>query len=377
MFCVYFGLVFVYADPHGVGGSDSASYALDLIKLHEHQHSFGDLWSTIYNVNSTRLDIYQPIVTWLVALLTGNPAFLFAVFAAVFGYFYARNLWMILNQVTVRVNLLLFLFILSFALINPIWNINGVRMWTAAQVFLFGNLLYFLHGSRKGLWLSASAVLFHFSFMFPVGLLLVWQFLPRKVLLLFGLYIATAFVSEVNMAEVRNLLSFLPDLFQSRVETYTNETYVESLARARSSDVAWHQVFAIKAFRWITYIWIVMAFITRKKWAGKHKAYFHLFLFALLLGSFANLASNVPSGGRFVTLSNSLFYALFILLLAKGHLQLPWLKWLSIPLLIFVIIFNIRVGFDYIGPLTFVGNPLIAFLFDSQTPLIDFVKNLF
>lgn len=377
LFCVYFGFVFVYADPFGQGGADSASYALDLIELHARQHSFTELWSSIYNVNTSRLDIYQPLLTWLISLFTGNPAFLFAAFAAVFGYFYMRNIWMILNQLSVKVDVLLFLFIISCALINPLWNINGVRMWTAAQVFLFGNLLLFLNNDKRGLWWSASSILFHFSFMFPVALLLVWPLLPRKAGLLFGFYMATAFVGEIEMSAVRNLLSFLPDIFQARVEIYANETYVASLSKARVSQAVWHQVFAGKASRWLTYAWIIMVFIKRNEWSAKHKAYFHIFLFALFLGGFANLASHVPSGGRFVVLSKSLFYALFVLLLGKNYLQLPWLKWISLPLLAFAVIFQIRVGFDYIGFLAVAGNPFFAPFFDTQTALIDFVKSLF
>jgi hypothetical protein len=75
-------------------------------------------------------------------------------------------------------------------------------------------------------------------------------------------------------------------------------------------------------------------------------------------------------------LSDCLFYALFVLLLGKNYLRLTWLKIISFPLLAFAVIFNIRVGFDYMGFLTVAGNPFIAFLFDTQTTLIDFVKSL-
>lgn len=374
LFCVYFGLVFIYADPYGVGGADSADYALELIQLHENPTTFGELWSSIYSESSNRLDIYQPLLTWTLALFTGNPAFLFGAFAAVFGFFYVKNLWLIFNRISIKVGVILFLFMASYALVNPIWNINGVRMWTAAQVFLYGNLLYFLNGNRRGLLWSAFSVLFHFSFVLPVGLLLVWQIIPRNAWLFFVFYITTSFVSEVNLFEVKNLLSFLPGVFQTRVESYTNESYATLVG---SVEHAFIQGLAIKAARLVTYIWIILAFIKRKQWAASEKAYHRIFLFALFIGGVANIAANVPSGGRFMVLSNSLFYALFVLLLGKNYLQVKWLKLITFPLLAIAVIFKIRMGFDYMGFLTVAGNPMIALFFDTQTPLIDIVKEIF
>jgi hypothetical protein len=374
LFCVYFGLVFVYGDPYGYGGGDSTSYALQLIEFHENQHSFDQLWASIYSVNTNRADLYQPLLTWLIALFTGNPAFLFAAFAAVFGFFYVKNLWMIFTRISASVGVILFLFMLSYALVNPLWNINGVRMWTAAQVFLYGNLLYFLYDNKRGLWWSAVSILFHFSFVFPVALLFAWLFIPRNAGLLFGFYIATSFIKEIDLFEVRSMLSFLPDFLQPRVVGYTSEVYAEGLA---TRTFAFHEALAINAGRWVTYAWIIFAFIKRQEWMNSHKTYGHIFMFALFLGGFANIASNVPSGGRFVVLSNSLFYALFVLLLGKNYLRLYWLKLITVPLLALSIVFKIRMSFDYIGFLTVAGNPLLAPFFGEQTPLIDFVKDIF
>jgi len=53
------------------------------------------------------------------------------------------------------------------------------------------------------------------------------------------------------------------------------------------------------------------------------------------------------------------------------------LKYITFPFLLFNIIFSIRVGFDYIGILTILGNPITAILGFEQTPLIQFIKHLF
>jgi hypothetical protein len=55
--------------------------------------------------------------------------------------------------------------------------------------------------------------------------------------------------------------------------------------------------------------------------------------------------------------------------------QIKAIRLLSIPLLIFYCIFTIRVGFDYMGISTFIGNPFAALLIEDNTPLIEFVKS--
>lgn len=379
MFCIYFGFVFVYEDPAlRRFGADSASYAAKLIELNHQSISFEALMSSFYNEKEGFVDIYQPLVTWFVSIFTEDPRILFMVFATVFGFFYAQNLWIIFNSITAKVGLLLFLFMTAFALVNPIWNINGVRMWTAAQIFLYGNLRYFLQNDRKGLIWSASSILVHFSFIFPVAILTAYFFLPKKDYLLFAFYIITSFFIEIRLTQAREFLYILPYIFQPRVESYTNEVYAYNIGEAVIRST-WHVVWAGKFSTWITYAWIVAVYIRRNYWTKLFPAFHQIFMFALLMGGFANIAAQVPSGGRFVTVANGLFYALLVALLGQRNLNLriKWLKQFTIPILAFVVIFKIRLGLDYTGTLTFVGNLLIAPFIKDQTPLIEFIKGIF
>lgn len=379
LFCIYFGFVFVYEDPTlKKFGLDSARYAMDLIEKHSSPFSWNTLITSFYNAEDNVVDIYQPIVTWIVSLFTGNPRVLFMVFATVFGFFFAQNLWMIFNKINKRVEFLLLLFMFSYALVNPIWNINGVRMWTAAQLFLFGNLRYFLFNDKKGLIWSAASVLVHFSFLFPVSILLGYLFLPKKDYVFFTFYIITAFLVEIKLTQVREFLSFLPDFLQPRVISYTNEDYAGKVGDMVSQS-SWIMLWQGYLSTWIGYAWVVAVFIRRKAWIKYYPELHRIFMFALLLGGFANIAAQVPSGGRFITVANGLFFALFVVLLGqrKISLRLQWLELITIPLLFFVVVFQIRIGLGFMGILTFAGNPLIAPFINTQTPLIDFLKQLF
>ena len=378
LFCVFFGFVFIYGDPYNELGNDSVRYAKNLIELHDNPFSWNELIASFYNVEEGVVDIYQPLVTWFVSLFTGDPSILFMLFAVVFGFFYAQNLWMIFNTINKKVGLIIIMFMFAYALINPIWNINGVRMWTAAQVFLFGNLRYFLLNDKKGLIWSASSILVHFSFLFPVAVLAAYIFLPKKDYVFFAFYIITAFFVEMKLSQVRDLLSFLPDFLQPKVSGYTSEVYAERIGEM-AKQYTWHVIWQGYISTWLGYVWIIAVFIRRKYWA-KYFPHFHqIFMFALLMGGFANIVAQVPSGGRFVTVTSSLFFALFVALLGQRriNLKLWWMEIITIPFLAFVIIFKIRMGFDFMGLSTFLSNPVLALFIEDSTPLIEFVKKIF
>jgi len=379
LFCVYFGFSFVV--PKDIAGSaDSARYATQLIEMHSKTVSFENLVFALYNPALGFVDIYQPLSTWIVSIFTDDPKWLFALFGAVFGFFYAQNIWLLLKRVNIKVGFVLFLFMLGFALTNPIWNINGVRMWTAAQVFMYGVLLYFLEEKKvRGIiWISIS-ILFHFSFLFPVSLFFAFIFIPDYLLVYFIFYLLTTLVKEINLIAVRDSLSFLPEVFQPRVDIYTNQDYAVSLKES-ASQLAWHVRFAQIAGRIVIYSWVISAFITQRYWQPyTQKIYKRLFAFALFIAGFANIASLVPSGGRFLTIANGLFYAVFVLILIQPALasKVRYVKTLTVPLLLFSLIFSIRVGFDYMSFFTIIGNPLLVLTGIEQTPLIEFVKDLF
>lgn len=372
-FCIYFGLVFIYDVPFS-GGKDSAYYAGELISTHEKSISFENFKSSLYNPETNNIDLYGPIVIWIVALFTNEPRFLFMILAAVFGYFYAKNLWIIFDKLTSKVTVLLLLFMLAYALVNPIWNINGVRMWTAAQIFLYGNLRYFIFEEKKGLMWSISSVLVHFSFVLPILVLITYTLIPYKnVYVLFAIYIFTAFFSEIDLINLKQNLSFIPDFLQPRVNSYVDE---ERAVRLGSRQFSWHVEYASKFLKWIIYLWLCALFLKREFLKNRFPEFYRLFLFSLILGSFANLASYIPSGGRFHVLSNSLFLALFIILVSQLQIKgnIKFFKFISVPLLFFVILFNLRVSLDYVGVFTFIGNPIIAIFIELRTPLMYYIQ---
>lgn len=374
LFCVFFGFTFVIAEE---GGADSARYAAWLAQYAHSEMNLKELWQSFYADSSGYVDILQPLVTYLVSRFTDNPVILFTVFGLIFGYFYARNIWYILDRIPGGITLVLGVFILTFVLLNPIWNINGFRMWTAAQIFLYGTMPYLIEGKRKGLIWVVVSVFVHFSFLFPVTVLGLFLVSKNKIHFYLGFFIISSFVKELDLGLVRESLSFLPGFLQPRVSGYTNIDY--AVFRADRMQMAnWYVNFSEQGIKWAVYIAVLTIYFFFLASLKQRKDLFTLFCFSLLIYSFANIFSLVPSGGRMMVVANSFIYAFFVLFFARYHKNrgLNLLKAIIIPLLLLYCMVGIRIGMDYYGLMTLIGNPILAVIYTEGVPLIEHIKDL-
>ena len=178
LFCVFFGFTFVFSTDLD-NGSDSSRYAAWLIEMHNKEISWPNFINTLYNSNDGKLDILQPLLTYIVAIFTYDPRFLFAVFALVFGFFYAQNIWILFEKVKIKSNTLHLLFIIIFILLIPLWSINGFRFWTASQIFIFGALNILVKGKKKLLFYFSAFFIRAFYICFPnvyfITLFISWK----------------------------------------------------------------------------------------------------------------------------------------------------------------------------------------------------------
>lgn len=374
LFCVFFGFTFVFA---GEGGADSARYADWLVQYAHSDMDLKELWRSLYSDTSGYVDILQPIVTYLVSRFTDNPTILFAVFGLIFGYFYSRNIWYILGKIEGEVTVVLFVLILTFSLINPIWNINGFRMWTAAQIFLYGTLIFLFESKGKGLIWAAVSVFVHFSFILPLSTLILFYFIKNKTNLYLVFFIITSFLKELDLAVVRDSLSFLPGFLQTRVSGYTNLDYAEF--RADRQELGnWYIKYSAVGIKWVVYATAISIHLFCLKYLEQRKALLSLFCFSLLLYSFANIFSLVPSGGRIVVVANTFMYAFFVIFFAGFNRTrgINIMKYLIVPFLLLFCIVSLRTGMDYYGLMTLIGNPVLAVIYTEAVPLIEQIKAL-
>ncbi|MGA9213158.1 EpsG family protein, partial [Kaistella sp.] len=209
----FFGLSFVVSTT----GGDSVRYTAELVTYHQQNISLSQVLNQFYEDGNSTLDVYQPLVTWAVSIFTANTKVLFAIFALVFGYFWFKSLLIIRSNIDIPLKGLAGLAFLLLALINPIWNINGVRMWTAVGIFFYGIILLYLQNSKRGWFFLILPMFIHFSLIISLILYLLYRVIPSKnKTALLVLFIFTFFLGELNLDVVREYFELLPGIIQTK-----------------------------------------------------------------------------------------------------------------------------------------------------------------
>lgn len=373
---VFFGLSFVIASG---SGADSSRYAEELVQLYESPVPFNTYFSQLYSEESLKLDIYQPLLTWIVSQFTGNYQVLFAIYALVFGFFWFRSIQMARSLMPEKLSLFFILLLLFFALINPIWAINGVRMWTAVGIFFYGLLSLHFLDNKKGYFFLVLPLFVHFSLSIALIVYFAYRILPTKSFtLMYVMYLTTFFIGEIDLEIIRNYFDLLPSFLQSR-KSYVNEEYAERIKDASQQYAGHIQLYG----RLVKYLIISMVswiyFSIFFKNVVIDSKFTRFFALVLIFSIFSNLASQIPSGGRFATLSNLLVAFSFIWYLSKeinDYIPIIYQK-ISVLVLVFITIVQIRIGADYFGAFLFIGNPIVNLIIQDNTPFIEFVKTIF
>lgn len=374
LFVIFYG--FTMAKPEF---ADSTRYVTQLKTLNESESSWGAFVRTLFVLDERgqgSLDIYQPVVTYIVSLFTGNGDVLFAVFGAVFGFFYSRNSWLLLQTVSQKsMHWSLWLLFVAFLCVIGFWSLGGVRMWTAAHVFFYGVFLYLIQNKKAGLFIAAFSMLIHFSFMLPLAFLVFFIFVQPSFRLLFYLFLGSFFIAELNLSFVNTAIqTYAPEFIVPRVQNYANEEVAEGFFE-RKAMANWYVLLLNRALNWgILFLYGILYFRNRTKLVAS-KSWIKMFGFSLLLLIFGNLMAGVPSGSRFVLLAQLFALAtIFLSCTLYEDLKLQRsLKWTS-PIFIFFNIVSLRTSFDTVTVDTVFSNPLFAAVVKIGTPLIDWIK---
>ena len=183
-------------------------------------------------------------------------------------------------------------------------------------------------------------------------------------------------MAQIDLGQGRDiLLAVTPDVFNRKIMGYTHEGY--AMMRNESSMTgAWYAVWFESALRWSVSVLIVFGYFRGKELWEKNKGMINLLSFALLFLGIANFAVLVPSGGRFITVSN-MFALAFIFLLFHRYENKREIKTVLLilsPLLILYLVVTTRIGFETIGILTILGNPILAVLFQSEISLLELLR---
>lgn len=385
--CIYLGAVYIFC-PFGTilgEGKDAGRTVISLMNMYGSSITVRDFLSQYQNDQKT-MDLYEGLMLLLVSRYTDNGHVLFAVFAFVFGFFYSRNIWYILEKLPNKKLGNLFILVTLYFLVCPITNINGYRMWTALHVFVYAMMPYLLERDRSKVWLVLLTPFIHFSYLYVTVFGVAFFLLPYRfktnssVFLTLALvfFIVTLFINTLNLHAVNGLLEeYSPESYEDRIDGYVSQRTADRRADAKAS-VNWYVTGSANILHWTYNLLILMLLPCLKRCFKGDKSLIHLYVFTLLMSGFANIMALIPSGGRFQLLSQMFKVPLILLVAMKIPPSDKFRKIINVALVILLLPFvvEIRKLLEGFSVTALFGNFITVFFWENNVPLINFVKRI-
>lgn len=373
-FVAFYG--FTFAIGAESQGSDIVGYIAEIEYLHGVEMSVSD--AIEYYRQSDEIDIFRTVIAIVLSRFTSSAEILTLTYGVIFGFFFSRNIWYVLDRLEGKIEPITLLLLACFFLIVPMWNITTFRMWTAAHIFIYGLLPFLFEGKKNRVFVASLSILMHFSFLVPVGVMFGYIFFGNRLIIYFAFFLATFFISEIDLSAFNTLVeNYAPEILQERTAGYRSEGYVESHREDSGGGRTWYAQWYGRALKWSVMGFLVVLFLKGRDFFSKNKGWGSLFAYTLLFYGVANLFSSLPSGGRFISVANLSALALIILYVQnrKYNLVMKRLIIVATPALLLFIVVSIRMGLYSISATSIMGNPIVAlFLAGEHISLNDVMK---
>lgn len=294
-FYLLFGLCFTINQESGF---DSLRY-VEFFKSMEYG-SFSDIYIANMINESSIGDIYFPTVAWLASKIGGsNYHIMFLCFALIFAIFTINSLKVFYANSHTSLSWMYSLVVFILISNNFIFNINGMRFWTAAWILLYGILTFYVVGRRIGLLWIIITPLVHSTFIIPIFLIIVAKILGRyeKIWIVFLIISVPFSFLSVNLIPL--ISNYIPDIYLGKFDFYTDSKYILE----RSSGVGFTYLENFMRFcLMILEVYILYKYFKseRRNQNWKLRPLFHL---TVIFVAFANFFSAIPSVGRYITVA--------------------------------------------------------------------------
>ncbi len=353
---------------------DNYAYREYLVNVYE---------SNIQSKNDSSLsfrssDAYVNVLTNIVGNITDSGRFLFLIYGIVFGYFYSRNIRLIVSRLGSSSSLIVFVYVLSLILIVPFWDINGVRMYTAAHVFFYGVLNYSFNRDYKAILIAAASTLIHFSFVFPLLMFVAALFIHsnRAVYILIIIFILSLIFNSLIPLDKSGIVKSIDGFLNlsENIDGYLSDVSIEQYGEKKKT-YALH-IILFEQFQLVSIgVMMLHIYLTKKLWENQLNFLRVALVTGLLIGIVTALLSGLPSINRFNAISFFFLLGAYLYLSPIVFTKVRLLVYLNLPFLIFWLVVKIRIGFDYLTLNTVLGNVFTMFFEDlNEIVLINFIK---
>ena len=296
LICILFGWMFV-ADFEA---ADSFRYKNEFLSFAvSPDYNMKFALESYFSENSLDKDIYHKCLYWLAAKIGGNNYhFFFLLGAVVFSFFFLKSMKYVTDNPNFQQGFYCMVLLFLFAYSNPIFNINGIRFWTASWV---GVYVLFKLVVDHNYWYFLLLVLLP---TMHISMFLLWAVFALSWLLrshingLIPLLFISFLISASSLLLVNYFQSFLPPVLYKLIWSYTQSS--NALDRLNSEGVLYAQVLNYLP----TLLLMLMTFLliyNHKKIVSKKSR--EVFGFYLAFFTIINFLSAIPSVGRFTYLT--------------------------------------------------------------------------
>lgn len=268
-------------------------------------------------------DLYVLTVNFIVRQFTDNYHWEYLVFAIIFGFFYIRSLNYIVPHLSNSASSYILLFLFCFS--NPIFNINGVRFWTAAWIGVYALFKIFIDKKYIYYLLLAITPFIHGSFYIWIVMVVIAQFVPQIRNIWIILYVLSIFISlGSQVSQLTTYSDLLPTFMNNYLMLYVDND--ELIAFYEMKDVPLYaRILNTLPSVILTVLTLLLAF-QQKGIEHKKDAYYSLIDRYLVIATLVNFSSVVPTVGvRYIHLTMpilALIWAKFSINLKKYELIL-------------------------------------------------------
>ena len=143
-----------------------------------------------------------------------------------------------------------------------------------------------------------------------------------------------------------------------------------------AEKLSWHVTFANNMLYWVIQFLIIYVYGKLKAYAKFDLDVNNLFKFALLIYGVSNILTFIPSGVRFITVSQMFMIPVFMFVLTRypRSNEYNFIEPIWGIFMLFVVIFNIRKGLGYYD-FNLLTNILVAPIMRIDVPIMDMIKS--
>lgn len=363
--------------------SDASRYAEELHRYHhEYKYSVSEFFEYLFlNSLKSSLELLQPCITFIVSNFTDNPSILLGAFGFVFGYFYSRNIWFLVDRIKGKIRPEALSFFLLFSFLIPIWGgINGFRFWTATHIFIYGVITFICDKKiKKGLFFIIITIFIHDTFAVSIAIFLLFLLLKNFPTLIFCFYLITTLSGDLGRTTIS-------DYYQSNTSTnsikdrsaYLNEEYKVELEE-KDKQLNWYIKYNDVLMQILVGLCMSWVFIFRRKQLKSIIFLEDFFCIGLLFIGITNLFQDVPSFPRFYYIGYMFVTLLLFMFFQNTNFKRrpEWFKILSLSVAAFVVFIKIWSGGISISLASLIANPFTMYIFDFNDSLNVLIKYLF